>query len=228
MRFWTWWIGRVTELQGWSRRGVYFFIWVMSVLLAIGFLRLAKWLDLSTKVDDHIRWLACAFEFFGVMLVIVGVDKSRRAFGRSSIFGTAVTWLKDARYLVVRRPPTTTTLLASGGSFRISMGNVRVVAHGSSVDERLEWLKKQISEVNDRVDGAISKMDEQEARTRSDLKAEETAREGADKELMKRLEESMIGDFGVELLGAGYLIVGLFLSNLTQEAANLAHMYWAR
>lgn len=227
MKIRNWLKGRLAETQGWSRRGIHFFVWVATILLAILLLWVAKAFNLTGKVDDNIRWLACAFELSGVFLVIAGIDKSRRAFGRPSIFGSAHAWFKDARYVFVTRPPTTTTLIASGAAFVISTGNVRIVAHGSSVEEQLEWLKRQISEVNDRVDAAVAQIKEQNTRIKFDIEAEATARANADKALMIRLEDSMIGDFSVELLGAGYLIVGLILSNLTQETAAFGHWLWS-
>jgi hypothetical protein len=228
MKIIAWLSVRRAEFRAWSWRGAHFFLWCASIALAIGFLGLSKWLQMPGKVDDHIRWLACIFEFFGVMLVIAGVDKSRRSFGRPSIFGTSVTWLKDSRYFFIRRPATSATLNASGASFMLTTGTVHVVAHGSSIEERLEWLKRQISEVNERIDTAMSQFKEQETRFCAALKAEEVSRAVADKEVLTRLEENMIGDFGVELLGAGFLVVGLVLSNLTQEVAMLAHWFWGK
>lgn len=112
------------------------------------------------------------------------------------------------------------------GSFKLKAHAATVVAHEASIEERVEWLKRQVAELNSRIDLVVNDIDVKTGALKTDIMTEQRAREAADQQMMQRLEENFIGDYGVELLGAGYLIAGVLLSNLGQEFADAAHWLW--
>jgi hypothetical protein len=200
-----------SEARRWFRAGVTFWIWLsLTVLILILFWRAPG------ELADRVRWAGALFEALGVAMVVIGVDRARRSFGKPSVFKGIWIWATDFRFIFWRRPRRTISVdqtLPMASNLSVATTITRA---SRSVEERVTELEKQISALQVNFD---QKLDEGVREVLAELDKEAAARRAADQTVSQRLEEGIVGDSSLELAGAAYLCLGIVLVDLSGEVA---------
>lgn len=170
-------------------------------------------------LSDRVRWAGTLFEFLGVCAVVIGIDRARRSFGRPSVLQGVRIWLEEFRFILFRRQPISASVnISTGLAMSVGVGTV-VIRAATSTEERIAKLEKEIDDLRTYIGNVDQKFEKQKQEMRAELDKEASARQAADQNVSKKLEESMIGDSPFELAGAIYVCLGLLMAHLSEEVA---------
>jgi hypothetical protein len=171
--------------------------------------------------EFQIRASGLALQLFGVLTVAVGLNKTRRMFGRPKSVTKARVWLS-------RFPPWRRDLgiSADAGIYGVSGSAItgRLWATGGPgfpIAARVDALEKNVQELNKRLDITENKLDSQAREDADALRREKQARTERDDALQAKLEAAETGGLYISLMGAICLLVGLVLTSVPKEIAQL-------
>lgn len=202
------------ETRRWFAGGTAFWAWcAITLAILIGFY------FLPGTLSDRVRWAGTAFELMGVAVIVWGINRTRRSFGRETVLQGFWQWLCEFRFIFVRRPPISLSAHFRAGAEMSARLNVPSVWAARNPEERFEHLERAVDELRGKIDKVDTKVENKEKELRNALEKEANQREAEDKELVRRLEASMIGDNHVELAGVAYLLIGLVMANVSSEVA---------
>jgi hypothetical protein len=200
---------------GWFRRG---WPWWCSVALAVGGLLALHYLPTT---DDNVRRVGMFYETLGMLLVLVEVAAATKK------HGLQWPWQRLARYW--RDIPLKRQTTVVGSSFTAlwdvkSSGRGRVFdVPGTTLEERIAALEKQLQRVESSVDRLDNRMDtEERARIDAD-KAEAAARTQADDQLRDAIKGLEVGSIDLTLFGLLWLFVGMVMTTGTPELCMVLH-----
>jgi hypothetical protein len=203
-----------SEARRWLGAGNTFWIW-----LALTIVILFVFYVVPGQLVDRVRWAGTLFEFLGISAVVIGIDRTRRSFGKPSVLQGMWIWVREFRFIFFRRPPIT---LSASSSIGISsaVGVATVVTRAAkSMEERVSQLERQVTDLQTNLGNIDKKVDQQKQEFRAELDKEVAARRAADEGVSKKLEEGMVGDTSLELAGVCYLYVGMIMVHLSTEVA---------
>jgi len=203
-----------SEARRWFRAGNTFWIWLSLTIFIIFVFYLVP-----GQLPDRVRWAGTLFEFLGISAVVIGIDRTRRSFGKPSVLQGMWIWVGEFRFIFVHRPPILVSVesVAAIGS-AVSVATV-VSSAAKSTEERVTQLEKKVTELQTNLGNMDQKFDQQKRELRAELDKEAAARRAADEGVSKKLEEGMVGDSGLELAGVFYLYLGLVMVHLSTEVA---------
>lgn len=204
------------EACRWLRAGETFWKWLV-VTLAI----LLVFYAVHGELPDRVRWAGSTFEFFGISAVVISISRARRSFGKPSVLGGIWICLRDFRFIFFRRAPITGTMnITLQSDSMVSVGTV-VNRVTKSTEERVAQLEKQFTGLQTKLVNIDQKVDQNKRELRAELNKEAAERQAADHGVSNKLEESMIGESPLELAGVAYLYLGLAMTHLSPEVANV-------
>jgi hypothetical protein len=203
-----------SEARRWFRAGSTFWVWLV---LTVGIL--FAFYVISGQLSDRVRWAGTLFEFLGISAVVIGIDRTRRSFGKPSVLQGMGIWLGEFRFIFVRRPPIKLSAHRSIGISSVAAAAMVVNKAGQSLEERVAQLERQTTELQTRLGNIDQKVEQQKRELRAEIDKEAAARRAADEGVSKKLEEGMVGDSSLELAGVFYLYLGLVMVHLSTEVA---------
>lgn len=203
------------EAHRWFRAGGTFWIWLATTIAIL----LVFYVLVPGKLPDRVRWAGAVFGFLGISAVVLGINRTRRSFGRPSVLQGTWIWLGEVRFIFFRRPPITVSgeSLAPVGAM-VGVGTV-VSRAPNSTEARVAQLEKQVTELQAKFGNIEQKVEQQKQELRTEIDKEAAARQAADQGVSRKLEEGMVGDNQLELAGVFYLYLGLVMVHLSTEVA---------
>jgi len=87
----------------------------------------------------------------------------------------------------------------------------------ASIDDRIANIEKGIEILQERIKNTEQQIDREKRALEDAIKMEKRSREGADSELLKKLEVASTGGIYISAIGALWLFVGVVLSSASPE-----------
>jgi hypothetical protein len=167
---------------------------------------------LSWDLETRVRWSGITFECLGIAVVAIGLSGSNDLLGGRS-------FARWAMALFRKEPPRHAFVEGQMIVSATSFGRARVSVTGLSADEKIARLEQRCDQLQD----AIDAIEDEHRKTKGEIKLavdeERTARTGADAAISDRLNELMVGSLNLEVGGLGFLVLGVFLANASQDWA---------
>jgi hypothetical protein len=188
-------------------------LWIwLGVLLLILFL---FWLP-PYSLPARLRQAGAVLEIFGILLVVAGIDKNRASFGKPRLWKSFLNAVKEARYIFT---PRHIIVHASGAAFGVSaaatVGTIKI--NGS--EGRLDILERQYRELDQAISNLRDDMLEQKRDLSGRISDEAEIRAISDRSALAKLDDSMTGDFKLELMGVGFLLFGQAMGSFSSGIA---------
>jgi hypothetical protein len=83
-----------SEARRWLGAGNTFWIW-----LALTIVILFVFYVVPGQLADRVRWAGTLFEFLGISAVVIGIDRTRRSFGKPSVLQGMWIWVREFRFI---------------------------------------------------------------------------------------------------------------------------------
>jgi hypothetical protein len=203
---------RFALLPGWLLGSKYFWFVVGVVLVFCA----ADWIGHCSGKPHETRltWAGWVLEVTGVFAIVVDIVKRERFFGRPSIFGDVLAWLRRfplrKRNVVIAATGTSTSIVVGRGrldAWHSTGPDAAVEARIASLEQNFYRLRESSQQEQDRLGKEINEL-------QSALAHERKTREEQLATASKKLEETAVGDSYVELLSIIAVFVGLTASTV--------------
>ena len=175
---------------------------------------------------SRVRWTGILLQLAGVGTVWVGLDESRRLFGRPSMVRGAMQYLRS--WWLVLFPPKTDYLHAEGLSPGApEVGRPSVTLHdkaGQTLEDRMAVLESEMKRLNGDLSKLRRDVRQEHRELAGQLERESAENRARDEELEKKLETAIIGGIQLEAAGVWFLIVGIVLAHAPEEVVWLFGM----
>ena len=199
-------------LRAWLSEASYILTAVLIAFVIIWFL---------SSSETTIRWAGMILQLLGIGTVILGIEETRRLFGRPNTIASSWHWLK-------RFPPfggrTITASIHATRSGRSASGRGYMPAKidpNASIESRVEILEKNIERLHERISTTESEMDSRFRTQKQELEAEKNSRESEDRKVLAKLEATELGGVHISAMGAIWLFFGVILSSIPKELSVL-------
>jgi hypothetical protein len=166
--------------------------------------------------EPIIRWCGMVMDILGLSTVLWGIAKTQATFGHPTLFQVAKNWLKSFPHFGSR---------IVSANMNVTLGGVTCSARGyaihgavnPSIKSRLDALEKNIGTINQRIDDTQRELDTELRKMKTNLKEEEQNRQNENRAIRDQLEATALGGVHVSIMGCVWLLVGIVLSNASQE-----------
>jgi len=170
--------------------------------------------------EFDVRLSGLFLQWFGVGTVALGLHKTRKMFGRPSLVTSLKAWLsRFPRW--GRKTVTATATFSAGGSWTARGHAWSEVDKSSSLAAQVDALTKNVEGLNERLIAAENNLDSLARKHADALRGEQQVRAEHDDALQARLEAAETGGLYISLLGVIFLFLGLLLSSVPREIAQL-------
>ena len=199
----------------------WFFIEPFALWLCIGALLVAAlfvWLCPWDDPESRSRWTGTVLQLFGFVTTAIGIQQTRKQFGRPGIFENAVKWYARRPKRATIVPISGIGIAASGGSAALGVGHVSAPPD-ASVEQRLQRLENLLLLIEQQANAIDQRLREEISnRTQKDTE-ERAARETSDANLRDRLELTATGGLRLSVVGLTWLVFGTILAGFAPDIA---------
>lgn len=171
--------------------------------------------------EPTIRLTGLVLQILGLFTVAWGIAETRALFGHKPFHKLFTEWA--ARSPLLGRPThagggsATISVTASGGSAWGTIG----VGPGSTLEQRVEALEKNLPLIHERISGVESSFGAKVQKVADKLSQEERARREEDEVIAKRLESTATGGVHISAIGVVWLFFGVTFSTAGIEIQRL-------
>lgn len=191
-------------------------LWIFMLVTA--FILAVFWL-LPGELPSRTRWAGTAFEILGVASVVVGIERFRSDLGKPRIIQAAKSWFSSLRYIFIARPPLQASVTPGTIAMTAQALPPVVLVDGGSIEQRLDNLEKRMLSVQQDINRIDVRINDQRVEVAKKIASEAEERRSAIEDLRNHLEDGLLKDNSLEVAGVAFLLVGLLLANLSNEAA---------
>lgn len=164
---------------------------------------------------DATRWYGLFLQIAGLVAVIVGLKRLRNHFQKPSLLTLAREWF--SRWRDVFGHPTNIVISPTAVSASTSFGRptVRVsAAPDATVEQQLAVVRHDIDALFRECNNLWNHHEELSSKLSSGLKEERRLWEAAITGVRSHHEQASIGDFGMEITGVVFVLVGVVLATV--------------
>lgn len=177
--------------------------------------------------DFRIRAWAMILQVIGAWTVWHDLTNSARTFGKGEVLKGTWEWLKAGIF------GRTITLQADASSHYLVGGRARLIQRraitpDAPTEVRLAALEYNLQKIDDDLTSAYTEIDVSAAALKGQIGEESKKREEAHSKLEGRLKDAIVGNYGMLLFGAWWVLIGIVLSSLSPEIARIAAGQWAK
>ena len=212
-----------SEANRWFLAGGTFWVW-----LALATTIILLFYLMPGQLHDRVRWAGTIFEFVGICVIVYGIDKTRRSFGKPFLLHEVWIWLKELRFVFVRRPTISASANLQAGAAVLASFVTVVTRKAHTIEQRIAQLETEAGQLRTDLGTLDKRVAEQFQELRTALDKEAAARQVEVLSINKRLEAEMIGHSHVELAGVAYLLLGLPMANASDVVANCLSLFGLR
>lgn len=176
----------------------------------------------TPNLATQLRYAGAVLEVLGLLLVAIGIRKTRKLFRRPSLVKKTVEWF--TLFVGAFKKPEPHTISVASGALNTMVGDVRVeigVAEGAPLENRVHALEQNLRILR----GEIKQTDERVQRSLSEInnavEDEKNKRISAVESTSFRIEELAVGGLQFEIVGLCWLIVGTLCSSIPTEISRL-------
>jgi len=169
--------------------------------------------------EFHIRFIGLVLQLLGVGTVVVGINKTRKSFGKPGMVKLFFEWV--SRFPRWRRH---IVMAAGTGKFSLGPGKLRAytwmpIDPSTPIDAQVSALIKDVEGLNERLIRCQDEFEAQFGKVSDALRQEQQVRAERYDNLQTRLEVTQTGGLHISLMGAIWIAVGSILSTLAPEIA---------
>lgn len=178
--------------------------------------------DGPAQFADRVRWFGILLEVFSIGMIVRGLYKALKAYGKPGVLQRIFGWVSEFRYVFVKRPTryaSGTGMAAGSGQFAAAGGTTML--KGLTLQQQIDSLVGQVGMLSDSVTLVRSDVSLLKRDVEQKLEAEREARARAERTIQERLEDQLVGDFNMEIAGLILLVFSIFLANAPAECAIL-------
>jgi hypothetical protein len=166
-----------------------------------------------------IRSIGLVLQLLGVVIVVVGIDKTWKSFGKPGIVKLFFEWWS-------RRPGWRRGIAITPGTVNSSFRLGKPRAHSwmpidpsATIDDQVSALTKNVEGLNERLLRCEDEVEAQFEKVSDALRQEQQVRAAREDALQTRLEATQTGGLHISLMGAIWVFFGSILSTLAPEIA---------
>jgi hypothetical protein len=166
-----------------------------------------------------LRYAGTSLQILGLLSVARGLYDMRQLFPKRK-----EGWFRRLGQVFGR--PKVVSVEASAGSTALVEGRPRLrsgAGPGATVEQRLEVLEGNVKQLEGEMDAEIKDVKEQVARVQGGLNRERDERRGADDKTANQIENVAIGGLHLEVVGLLWLVLGVLVTSIPDEAARLLY-----
>ena len=179
------------------------------------------------NLEDRIRYAGLLLQLLGVGTVAYLLRDKHRTFDRRGLWASTRAWFAERP----RFRGGSVTLIVANAAHAHASGNAKISiwrspTAGATLEQRLlaveanvEALRVDLSESTAQANKTLQKLN-------SDVQAERTERQNADREVTAKLEQLGAGGLHVEAAGLFWLVVGIVFATVPVELASLWRLLW--
>ncbi len=169
--------------------------------------------------ERFVRLSGLVLQILGIGTVAWGISETRALFGMPSFAGVVLNWISRIPRLGGRKVTTNGTITSPHIIVRARAYEMALARTGSSAEERISVLERNIQQITVRINEAFQEMDASTRTASTALQQEHNSRVAAEKEIREKLEATGTGGIHISAMGALWLFVGVILSTASQEIA---------
>lgn len=208
----------------WRRLGRWLFIepWpVWAWIAGIGFASLVG-MSLGYDPSSQVGSAGATLQVLGLVTVALGLNKTRRLFGRPGLVEKTVAWAR--KLPAIFRKPKNVALKASAGAIAIGSARASVwvtPAPGASLERRVGAVERNLDQLKDNLQHARAELSQEIQELKSTVSRERKERAEADTSHEQKLAELAVGGLHIELVGLVWLLFGVVFGTLPQKSAQI-------
>jgi hypothetical protein len=170
--------------------------------------------------SDQIRFAGTALQFFGLLLVWLGISSARRAFKRPSVLAAIGQWLRSFRSSIW---PRNQTIHVGSASIGLSVGGASVVATGTVKDrtlpQRLDLLEQAVERLRQSSEARANQIEARISSVQAETRKEAAKITSAQDNLRRQMEDLAVGDSHLEIVGFCWLVLATFATSIPDVIA---------
>lgn len=183
---------------------------------------------LSISLRPHatefsIRFTGLVLQVLGITTVMWGIHKTRVLFGHPSFINKIKAYLSRFPFLrhdvEVGISTASLSLITGKGRAYTTCGP----GANPTIEARLDAIEKNVPLIHERIDQTQKEMDEEFRKTADAIKREMQLRQTEASAIREKLEATGTGGVHISAVGASLLFVGVILSTLAMEIAEIAN-----
>lgn len=155
----------------------------------------------------------------GLLLVALGLSRTRRLFGRPSHLSRFRAWGRDAVGLVVEGRRVIAVAAATGAFSVAGSASAEFTIQRRTLEGRIEELERRATAVERKIEEVRAEATRRLEETRAAMLNEDTEIRTSVAALSKRLEEFSVGGLDLEFMGLVWLMAGSGLSTFYERIA---------
>lgn len=210
---------RLKAVCGWFRDAWYGWLSLIIIVVALS-------ISLRPHVTEFsIRFTGLVLQVLGITTVIWGIHKTRVLFGHPSFTDKIKAYLSMFPLLRHDRVATASVSLSLDAILKGRGYTTCGPGTNPTIEARLNAIEKNVTLIHDRINQTQKEMDAEFQKTANTIKREMQLRQTEDSAIREKLEATGTGGVHISAVGASLLFVGVILSTLAMEIAEIVNGY---
>jgi hypothetical protein len=177
------------------------------------------WLCSSNR-SDQIRFAGTALQFFGLLLVWMGISDARRTFKLPPVFASIAEWLRS---LLSSLRPQNQTIIVGSASIGLSgvsaLAAIGTVKGGETLEQRIDRLEQALERLRQSGEARATRIEATIGTVRTELREQTEQMVSAHNDLRRQLEDLAVGDSHLQIVGFWWLLLATFATSIPDVIA---------
>ena len=170
--------------------------------------------------ESTIRLTGMVMDALGLFVVLFGIKGTRQLFDQPSLIKRMVNSIRSFPTFRVKNVSGFAHFKSGGVTTSARGYATHGVKEDMSIEEKIEALKKNVDVINARIDSYQREADAEIRNLKNGLTDEKNTRASENSLIREKLEKSVSGGLHISLMGSIWLLIGIVLSNASQELYN--------
>lgn len=177
------------------------------------------------KLESALRVAGFLIGLAGLVVVAYGLSKTRRLFGKPSVWSRLCAWWRAVLSLFLKGRPVSIQASVGAGGIKLEGFAPSVHIGPKTIEQRVEELERRAAAAEKRAEEIRTEARQALEHARAELRADQGRIQQSVGNLSRQLEEFSVGGLDLEGMGLWWLMLGSFLSTLNDWVAGWG-MIW--